>query len=114
MNAVASGAPAYRDDKVARLRLLAAAVYRNQPHRAAEDERVAEITLVEADGAIDGGDAHAVAVVAHSGHDAFQDLNRVQHARRQQLGRRIGRGEAKDVGVANRPSPKAGAERIAD
>src|SRR2546422_328037 len=49
MNAVAAGAPAYRDDKVARLRFLAAAVYRNQPHRPAEDERVAEITLVEAD-----------------------------------------------------------------
>src|SRR5947199_363429 len=80
----------------------------------AVDERVAEVALVEADGPVDGRDAHAVAVVAHAGHDALEHLQRVQHAGRQRLRRRVRRGEAEDVGVADRPGPQPGAERVAD
>ena len=53
------------------LRLLVAAVHRDQADGAAEDQRIAQVALVEADGAVDRRDAHAVAVVAHAGDDAL-------------------------------------------
>ena len=75
---------------------------------------LAEIARVEADRAVDGRNAHAVAVIADAGDDALHHLARMQHARRQRFRRRVGRGEAEDVGVADRLGAQAGAERIAD
>ena len=86
----------------------------DQADGAAEDQRIAEIALVETDGPVDGRNAHAIAVVAHAGHHAFHHLERMQHARRQRLRRRVRRSEAKDVGVADRLGAEAGAQRIAD
>ena len=71
VDAVASGAAADGHDEIAGVRLLVAAVNRNQADGAAEDERVGQVALVEADGAVDGGDAHAVAVIAHAGDHAL-------------------------------------------
>ncbi len=114
VDAVAARASADGHDIVVGLRLLERLVTGNQPHGTAIDQRIAEIALVEVDRAVDGGNAHAVAVVAHSGHHALHDAARVQRAGRHVLGRRLGRGKAKHVGVANRPRAKSGAERIAN
>ena len=114
VDAVAPGAAADRHDQVAGPHLLSRLVDRDQADGAAIDERIAEIARIEANRAVDGRNAHAVAVIAHAGDDALHDLPRMQHARRQTFGRRVGRGEAKDVRVANRPGAQAGAERIAD
>src|SRR5262249_1185136 len=62
VDAVAPRAAADRHDQVAGPRLLAAAVRRDQPHRAAVDQRVAQVTVVEADRPVDRGDADALAV----------------------------------------------------
>ena len=114
MDAVASGAAADGDDQIAVARLLVAAIDRDQADRAAVNQRIAQVALIEADGAVDGGNAHAVAVIAHAGDDALHHLERVQHARRQRLRRRVRRREAEHIGVADRLRSQAGAERIAD
>ena len=54
VDAVAAGAAADGHDQVAGLRLLAAAVHRDQADGAAEDQRIGEVALVEADGPVDG------------------------------------------------------------
>jgi hypothetical protein len=48
---------------------------------AAEDQGVADVAIVEVDGAVDGGDAHAVAVVADAGDDLGQDARGVERGR---------------------------------
>ena len=73
VNAVAAGPAADRDDQVAGLHLLERLVRRDDADRAAEDERVRQIAIVEEDRAVDRGNAHAVAVIAHPGDDALHD-----------------------------------------
>src|SRR5207302_921640 len=107
VNAVATGSPADRYDQVSRSRLLARAINGNQADGAAEHERIAQVALLETDRAVDGGNANAVAVVAHPGDDTFHHLDRMQHAGRQRLHRRVRRREAEYVGVADRFRPKA-------
>src|SRR5205823_837444 len=92
VDAVATGTAADGNDGVARLGGFLAAIDGDEAHGATENERVGEVTVVEADGAIDSGNAHAVAVVAHPGDDAVHDFLRMQHAGRQSLGGRVGRG----------------------
>ena len=107
--------PPSGDDQIAvAAAALWTAIDRDQADGAAVDQRIAQVALVEADRAIDRGDAHAVAVIAHAGDDAFQHLEGMQHARRQRLRRRVRRREAEHVGVADRLRSQAGAERIAD
>ena len=89
-------------------------VDRQQPHVAAIDQRVAQVARIEEHGAIHGGDAHAIAVIAHSGDDALHHALGMQGAGRDVCGRRVGRGEAKHIGIANRLRAQAGAERIAN
>src|SRR5262249_37941705 len=81
---------------------------------AAVDERIAEVARVEANGAVDRGNADAVAVVAHAGDDAAHHLARMQYTGRHVLRRRVRRGEAEHVGVADRLGPQAGAEWMAN
>ncbi len=114
VDAVAPRPAADGDDQVGRTCRLLSAVYRDQADGAAEDERVGEVALVEADGAVDCRDADAVAVVAHTGNDAPHHLERVQHAGRQVLRFHVERAEAKDVRVAHGLGAEASAERIAD
>ena len=114
VDAVAPGAAADRDDQVAGLRFLVTAVHRDQADGAAINQRIGQVALVETDRPVDGGNAHAVAVIADAGDDALHDRLRMQDAGRQGLRRRVGRGETKDVGVADRLGAQAGAQRIAD
>ena len=51
---------------------------------------------------VDGRDSHPVAVVADPCHDPFQDPSGVQDAARQRVAGSVGRGDAEDVGVADR------------
>src|SRR5262249_42765377 len=55
VDTVAAGAAADRDDQVAIARLLDTAVHLDQADRAAVNQGVAQITLVEANGTVDGG-----------------------------------------------------------
>ncbi len=71
VDAVAARATADGDNVVARLWLAERLVVRNDPHVAAVDERVAQVAPVEVDRAVDGGNAHPIAVVADACDDAL-------------------------------------------
>ena len=114
VNAVASRAASHRDDEVAGMDLLLDLADRDHRGRAAIDQRVTEVSLVEEHRPVDGRDAHAVAVVAHARDDALHHGLRVQSPRRQRIERRVGRSETEDVRVENRPGPETRAEWIAD
>ena len=79
---------------------------------AAEDQRVGQVARVDGQGAVDRGDAHAVAVVAHAGDDALRAPAWVEHARREagRAGRSGGATQKTSVlqiGLAPRPVPRA-------
>ena len=114
MDAVAAGAPADAQQVVADVRRLVDRALGDQPAGAAEDQRIADIARIEADRAVDGGDAHAVAVIAHAVDHAAHQPARMDGAGRQ--GRRIGVefAEAEHVGVENRLGAQAGADDVAD
>ncbi len=85
-------------------------VARDQPDVAAVDQRIAQVARVEVDRAVDGGDAHPVAVVAHAGDDAL--ASRGADAARPAASRSAGvSGGAKQktsvlqIGLAPRPVP---------
>ena len=83
-------------------------------HVAAEDQWIAQVTVVEADGPVDGGDAHPVAVVTNTRDDSSHHATRMQHTRRQFFDGRVGPREAEDVGVADRSCSHPGSQRITD
>ena len=92
------------------LRLLERLVARNQPDVAAVDQRIAEIARIEVDRAVDRGNAHPVAVVAHAGDDAL--ASRAADAARPAAAQSAGvSGGAKQntsvlqIGLAPRPVP---------
>ena len=85
MDAVATGAAAQSDDAVAIMRLAVDEVPRDEADAAAVNERVTDVAIVEEDAAADGGDAHAVAVIADAGDDVLEDALGGQHARRKRL-----------------------------
>ena len=114
MDAVAAGPAADRDDPVAGLDLLRRHAAREHADGAAEDQRVGEVAGVDGQGAVDRGDAHPVAVVAHAGDDALEHALGVEHAGGKLLGGQVGRRDAEDVGVADRLGAQAGAQRVAD
>ena len=110
VNAVAAGAAADGHDQVAGLRLLERLVARDQADVAAVDQRVAQVARVEVDRAVDGGNAHPVAVVAHAGDDAL--ASRAADAARRAAASSAGvSGGAKQktsvlqIGLAPRPVP---------
>jgi len=74
---------------------------------AAEDQRVGRIAGIVEDRAVDGGDAHLVAVVLDSGSHAVSDVSGMQHPGRQFLEGQVGRTEAQHVGIGNRPRADA-------
>ena len=112
--AIPPGPPAEGHNQVVGPRLFEGMLAGNQADVAAEDQRVADVPLVEVDRPVDRGNPHPVAVVPHAADHPPHHPPRMQHSWRQLLGRHIGRGEAEDVRVANRLGPHAGAERIAD
>ncbi len=114
VNSVAAGASPDGDNQITRFQFLLAFVDRDHRHVAAVDQRVAQIPPVEVDGPVDGRNAHAVAVVAHTGDDAFRHDLGVQRAGRQFGVRSFRRREAEDVGVADGAGAQPGSQRIAD
>ena len=70
---------------------------------------------IEIDRAVDGRDAHPIAIISHARDDPLHHAPRMEHAAGKRVSRRVrGRGEAKYIGVANRLGAQAGAEQIAD
>ena len=114
VDAVAAGAATQHDDPVADFRRFVGTIARDESDVAAIDQRIAEIPGIEVDGAIDRRDAHAVPVVPHAGHHALHHASRMQHAWRQAFGRRVGRRETEDIGVAHRLGAEPGSHRVAD
>jgi hypothetical protein len=80
--------------------------------RSAEHQGLAQESLVEHDGSVDGGDARFVAAVLDAAVHAAQQALGVHQARRQRLVP-VGRGEAEDVGVEDGPAALAGAQDVA-
>ena len=114
VDAVAAGPSADGHDHVAGPRFLERLVAGNQSHVAAKDQRIAQVTRIEVDGPVHRGNAHAVAVVADPGDDALGHAPGMEHAGGDLVQRRVGRGEAEDVGIADRLGAHAGAHRVAD
>ena len=69
-------------------------------------------SFVEVDPAVDGGDAHPVAVVAHARDDLLKDSPRVDDAAGHVFNFRGG--DAEDVGVGDGAGGQAGAHDVAD
>src|SRR5579883_3133200 len=101
MNAVAARATAENDDEVARPRLLRMAAVRQHAQAATEDERVVDIAFIIKYRAVDGGNAHLVAIVAHAADDAAGDTPGRKHADRQALSRSLRRAKAENIGAGN-------------
>ena len=80
VDAVAAGAPAEHDHQVADLGGARVLADGQQADAAAEDERVAQVALVIEHGAVDGGHAQLVAVVADARHHALGNALRVEDA----------------------------------
>ena len=112
---VATGATADGDDFHPRLDLFVDVLDRDHARRAAEDEGVVNVGIVELDRPADRGDAHAVAVVAHAADDAAHHAERMDDI----LGldvvhRGVRCAEAEDVERADRLGALARPEDVAD
>ena len=111
VDAVASGAPAQGDDAIAGLCIAGDEVRGHNPDAAAVDERVADVSVVERDRAVNGGDAHAVAVVADTGDDLCEDLARWEASGGDAV--RVWVRDAEDIGGGNGLGGQAGADDVA-
>jgi hypothetical protein len=115
VNAIAAGASAHDDDGVADGGLVDF-VARDQPDAAAENQRIADVAIVEIDRAVDGGDAHAVAVIANAGDDllqnalgmddAFGQVARQSPVARPRSGKATQKTSVLAIGLAARPVPR--------
>ncbi len=114
MNSIAAGSAADGHDPIAFLGALFDFVDRQQSSIATVDQRIAQIAGIEVDRSVDGGNTHAIAVVANASHNTLHHPPRVQHSWRQAGRIGIWRGKAKDVGIAERLGAQAGAHGIAD
>ena len=112
VDTVAARTAADRDDEVALLRRALHAAARHQADAAAVDERVADIVVVEVDGAVERGDAHAVAVVAHARDDLREDAVRIEAPLRHLCD--VGVRDAEDIGRRDRLGAEARADDVAD
>ena len=74
MDAIATGAAPKRDNEISRLGSLLALAHGDNTNSTAVNQRIAEIARIETDGAVDRGDAHAIAVVPNAGDNAFHDF----------------------------------------
>ncbi len=80
VDAVAAGAAAEGDDAVAGLGIAFDFVAGHDTDAADIDEGVSDIIIVEPDTSVEGGDAHAVAVVTNPGDDFGEDALGREHA----------------------------------
>ncbi len=114
VNAVAAGSAANDDDHIARLYSLLDAIARDCADAAAEDQRIPQISRVKPHRAVDGWDAHAVAIVAYAGGDAPKDRARMNDALGYRVHRPVGVCDTEDVGIGNGLGAEAAAEDVAD
>ena len=75
--------PPIGDDQVARQDRLLRFAPRQKADRSAKDQRIGQVTRVNGQGAVHGGNAHAIAVVAHPGDDSLEHPFGVQRPRRE-------------------------------
>ncbi len=103
-DAVATGAPADHHDQIARLRCdrIDAFSARQHAQATAEHERVGGVARMVHDRAVDGRDAHLVAVIGHAVHHAVHHALRVQRTGWQPVKIRVQRPEAQHVRVGDR------------
>ena len=116
MNPVPSRFPSRNRDPISRKNLLLLRAFRSDPDRdesdrATIDERLAEVFLIEDESAVDRRNAALVSPVLDPLADPRQNPFRVEQFFRYRP-RIVGRGEAKDVHVRDRPRSKTGAEDI--
>ena len=104
------GLAAEGNNQVAGLDLLEGLVRGDDADRPAEDERVGEVAFIEDDRPVDGGDAHAVAVVADARDDAVHHPARMRKTLRQLVRREVRGAKQKTsvlhTGLAARPVPR--------
>ncbi|MCB9844737.1 MAG: hypothetical protein H6811_01945 [Phycisphaeraceae bacterium] len=82
VDAIPAGASAERDNEIAGVGRAVHTIPRHHADAAAEDQRIAHVAIVELDRAVDGGDAHAVAIVAHARNDVGEDATGMEAAGR--------------------------------
>ena len=77
VQSIAARAPTERHTQITRLRITFMLPLASQAHAAAEYQWIGGIVGVVKDRAVDGGDAHLVAIVFDAGHDASRDAARM-------------------------------------
>ncbi len=83
VDTVSAGSTAERDDAVTRLDGLRIGASGQDADGTAEDEGVGQVLGIGDEGAVDGGDAHAIAVVSHARDHAFKDAAGMEDTGRQ-------------------------------
>jgi len=114
VDAVASGSASDEDDEVSGVGGFEAFVGGDEADISAVDEWVADVSGVEEYRAVECWDAHAVAVVADAGDDAFHDALGMECAGVDFVSGEVGRAEAEDVGVGDWFGAESGSEGVAD
>ena len=115
LEAVLAGATTGGDEQMAGLHFLGDVLDRDDAGGAAEHQGIVNEGVVKLDRAIDGGDAHAVAVVAHAAHHATHDAEGVDDVLRFDVFLfDVGRAKAEDVDGGDRLRAFASAEDVAD
>ena len=113
VDAVAAGAAAHDDDAVARFSgPLRGKLFGEDADGAAEDQRIADVTVVKVDRPIDGGDAHAIAIIANASHHALSAAARVNDTVGKLLDGSGRVGKAEDICIGKRTSAQAGPHDI--
>ena len=88
MDPVATGASSEGDDPIPDLRFLLDFIDRQQPRIAAVDQWVPKIAIIEIDRSVDGGNSHAISVIANACDDSVDNATWMQDAWRE-LFRRV-------------------------
>ncbi len=118
VDAVPTRPAAQSDDQIARPGITRHPVAGHHPHASAVDEWIADVVVVEPHGAVDGGNAHPVAVVADARDDLGQDAAGVQTTRGKRTIRvrrpGVEMSDAEDIAGRDRARRQAGADDVPD
>lgn len=112
MYSIASGASADDDNVVARFCVAGYFVDGHFADAAAVDEWISDVAIVEGDGSVEGGDSHAVGVVADAGDDLGEYSTRMQAACGDIF--EVGVRDAEDVGGGEWFCGESGSDDVAD
>ena len=103
MNAVAAGTPAQDDHSIALLRLCRMGTFRQQPDRAAEDQRIPQKAVVVNDRAVDRRQTQLVSIIADAGNHTFLYAGGMQNSGRKFLLGKILWTKTKYIGACDGP-----------